>query len=380
MDLYVLSILVFMVFFALVLYRDRKNIEIKGILIMRKTKKGRKFIDNIAKASPKFWKIFGSIGVVVCFFAMVFGLHFLVSSIRAPTGGPGISLVIPFPTQDTTIGYGYVGVPFWFFIIGVFSLVLPHEGMHGILSRAENIRIKNLGLMLLAIIPGAFVEPDEKQLKKANWKTKLRIYAGGSFSNFIVAGLVSLFMFFVLSPAFLTESVGYVGYTNSTYFGEEPYPAQESNMTGVIVSIDGQRIRNAAELNEFMENRKPGDNVLIETISDSYNITLAENPTDSEKGFIGISGVGDRRVISKRYKNTSFEGVLQFIIEMFEWIFIINLGVGLVNIFPIKPLDGGLMVDSLFERFAPKKRRFAVRALAAIFLSLIITNFLVGFI
>jgi len=380
LDFYLISVLIFIGFFAVLIFKDRKNIEIKGILFIRRTKKGKGFLDRIARKSPKFWKIFGSLGVLVCFGGMAFGLYFLLNSLIFPTGAPSLSLVIPFPTNETTVGYGFIGVPFWYFIIGVMTLIFSHEGMHGVLARAEKIKIKNMGLLMLLVIPGAFVEPDEKQLKKADWKTKIRIYAGGSFSNFLLAGLVVLIIFLFISPVLLMEGVGYLGYVNSTKYGAEPYPAQTLNMTSAIISIDGQRIRNVEELSEFMEKTKPGQVVTIETYSENYKVTLAENPDNPNLGFIGLSGVGDTQMIKSEYKGTSFYGIIEFLLEMLGWIWIINIGVGLVNIFPIKPLDGGLMMEALSEKFAPKYKKEIVRFFSAIFLSLIISNFLIGFI
>ena len=47
MDVYTVSILVFLAFLALFFYKDRKNVERQGVLLLRKTKKGRKeFGDN----------------------------------------------------------------------------------------------------------------------------------------------------------------------------------------------------------------------------------------------------------------------------------------------------------------------------------------------
>ncbi len=376
---YLLSIIIFIGTFAALLFRDRKNIEVKGILFIRRTKKGRKFLDRVAGRSPKFWKILGSAGVLVCFMGMAFGFNFLVNTLLTPTAGPSLSLVIPFPTQEATLGYGYIGVPFWYFIISVVTLVFVHEGMHGILARAEKIRVKNLGLLLLAVIPGAFVEPDEKQLKKANWKTKLRIYAGGSFANFLLAGTVFLFFSAVISPTLLTGGVGYVGYVNSTEYGAETYPAQLANMTSPIMYMGGERVENMDDLSEFMEKTTPGQKVAVETYNETYELELAGNPDNPEQGFMGIAGVYDERVIREEFAGGPLHGIIKFMVELLNWIFIINLGVGLVNIFPIKPLDGGLMVEALGERFLPKYKKGLVRFFSALFLSLIIANFLVGF-
>ncbi len=379
MDWYLFSILVFVLFFALLIYKDRKNIEIKAVLFIRKTKRGVELLDRIARVSPRFWKIFGSVGVIVCFGGMIYGFNYLLTSLLKPSGMPTISLVIPFPSKEPAFGYGYIGVPFWYFILGVMSLIFVHEGLHGVIARAEKIKIKSVGLLLLLVIPGAFVEPDEKQLKKANWKTKLRIYAAGSFANFLLAGIITLLLTFVITPVFLMDCVGYRGYVNASHYGEKIYPAQAANMTEPIISIDGERVKSVEDLSRILSEKKPGDVVMIETYSKTYNITLAKNPDDPNKGFIGIYGVYDAHVIKKNYTGISHD-VIKFIVELLSWMWTLNVGVGLVNIFPIKPLDGGLMVEALCEKFAPRYKKIVVNGLSLGFILLIVCNFVIGFI
>ena len=49
-------------------------------------------------------------------------------------------------------------------------MIIIHEFSHGILARVENVKINSIGLLLFAIIPGAFVEPDEEKLNICqNW-------------------------------------------------------------------------------------------------------------------------------------------------------------------------------------------------------------------
>ncbi|MCD6367588.1 MAG: hypothetical protein J7L45_00720, partial [Candidatus Aenigmarchaeota archaeon] len=180
MDWYSISFIVFMIVVATMIFKNRKKVTVKYYVFYRyDTKRGKKLIDRIAKLSPRFWKAFGSIGVFVGIIAMILGFDMITKSfikyiISPKSFVPSISIVIPVPFENLTYAPGILGVPFWYWIISVAILIFFHEGMHGILARAEKIRIKTLGLILLAVIPGAFVEPDEKQLKKANWKAKLR--------------------------------------------------------------------------------------------------------------------------------------------------------------------------------------------------------------
>ncbi len=64
-DYYLLSVIAFFALLAVLIYRDRKKIQISYYLLyMRRTARFRNFIDSIAKASPRFWKVFGTVGVI----------------------------------------------------------------------------------------------------------------------------------------------------------------------------------------------------------------------------------------------------------------------------------------------------------------------------
>jgi hypothetical protein len=193
-DVYAITVLGFFALIAIALYRDRKHVEVKAyIFFLRKTKKGIEVLDKVAR--PKtLWKIVGTVGILVAFYLMFYGM-FLLSEIGKGilTGQikqPGLSFVFPSPSSQQVAGSGYILIPFWSWIILIASVIIPHEFMHGVLSRVEKVKVKSVGLALFAIFPGAFVEPDERQLKKIGLLGKLRIFAAGGFSNFIVYLLV----------------------------------------------------------------------------------------------------------------------------------------------------------------------------------------------
>jgi len=95
-------------------------------------------------------------------------------STKAPSAG--VQLVIPGVT-----------IPLWYGLIGLIVVMVVHELSHGVVARAEKLRLKSVGLVLFAVIPGAFVEPDEDELKKAPLLSRLRVYAAGSMANIVVA-------------------------------------------------------------------------------------------------------------------------------------------------------------------------------------------------
>ena len=104
MDVYTISVIGFFAVLALVIYKDRKNIEMKYILFMRRTKRGLELLENIAKYR-KFWKVVGTIGVLVALFFMVYGLWNLMDYgrmlITKEMKEPSVRLIFPTPTSQS---------------------------------------------------------------------------------------------------------------------------------------------------------------------------------------------------------------------------------------------------------------------------------------
>ena len=89
---------------------------------------------------------------------------FLGSLLQAPQ----VQIVLPgvdLPGQA-------IYVPIVYGIIGLCTVLVVHEFGHGIIARVEGVRIKSIGLALFAVIPGAFVEPDEEDVEKVNKKAR----------------------------------------------------------------------------------------------------------------------------------------------------------------------------------------------------------------
>lgn len=390
MNWYTISFILFIVVVAILIYKNRKKITVKYYIFYRyDTERGKKLIDKIAKLSPRFWKVFGSVGVFVGLIAMVMGFEIIIKSfikyITSPqTFIPSISLVIPVPFENLTFAPGFLGVPFWYWIVSVAILIFFHEGMHGILARAEKVKIKTLGLFLLAVIPGAFVEPYEKQLKRANWKSKLRIYSAGSFINILIGIIFMIFLLYSYLPNLYEDSLGFSYYT----IGENhtKLPAQLNNLTGAIYSINGERIRNVQDLAVFMNKTKPGDTLKIKTVQGDLvapfmNFVVIKNP-DFKEYEIKTVKVNNRSVIGItgfiNVKVAKYPGFINFLTGLMIWISILNIGVGIVNMLPMKPLDGGLVIETLGERFFPKYKNVVVKASSSIVLFLLLANILVA--
>jgi len=91
-------------------------------------------------------------------------------------------------------------------------------------------------------------------------------------------------------------------------------------------------------------------------------------------GFIGILGVAPHYELIASV--APFGGVAKFIQGLLMFLFIINLGVGIVNLLPVKPLDGGKMWDIVLKRYVPKHSGVIMKVLGFLILALLIANFL----
>jgi membrane-associated protease RseP (regulator of RpoE activity) len=293
MDWYLLSVIVFIIIFALIVYRDRKKWRRESVVLLRKTRKGKHFLSRLGMGFPRFWLVAGGIGVIVGLIMSVYTFYMLIDLLRVNIfveRMPGLALVLPSPTSDLVVAPGVIGVPFWYWIIAIALLVVVHEGLHGIMSERENVKIKSLGVGLLAVIPLAFVELNEKKLgKKKTWQ-QLRVFAAGSFANFILAG-ASVLIILTLSAAFFFPSgVAYQGLLKD-------YPAAEVNLTGVITGIDSHMIKNQDDLNRALTETGPGRTVTVFTKvikaggaeNRSFRLTTAEEP---EPEFVPDASTG----------------------------------------------------------------------------------------
>lgn len=359
-SLEIISVLIFFGIIGILAYRDRKNVEFNYGLLIRRTKKGKKIIYRLGSKHRKKLQILGNLAIVIGLIVSVYTFATLIDSSYKLFSKPEEAeqaFAMPLP-KVTGVEYpGFVlGIPFWYWIIGVFFVLFAHEPMHALLARAEKVKIKSFGFLLFFLLPGAFVEPDEKQIEKLSLKKKLRIFAVGSFGNFVLAAILFLIIFLGLYPLFFRGGVifGYLNYTK--YNRPEPFPAEILNMTGVILTIDGEKIESIKDLQEVMVDKKPNQNVLIKTTDGEYDLMLTNDPKNETKGYMGVY-VADYKVLADRYRGSSLAStILLGLTELLSWVFVLNLGIGAANLLPIKPLDGGLMLEGLVKHFLGKKK------------------------
>lgn len=379
-DLYTLTVIAFFAIIAILIYRNRKKVEIKlYIVFMSRSKNGLKFLDKMARYKM-FWKILGTIGILIAFYLMFTGVYVLTEYGRLLLTGqvkqPGLSFVFPSPSSEFSSGPGYILIPFWFWIVIIASVIFPHEVFHGILSRVEKIRVKSFGLMLFAIFPGAFVEPDEKQLKKGSLITKLRIFAAGSFANFVVYLLILLLVSNVIWPTYVPGPVVLDEINQTSPLGKA---GLEPGM--VVTSINGKDVKVTYDnylkgpnsyLSEQLSDLKPDQNITIVADQQTFHVTVGRNATNNSVPYLGLNAT-----LLITGTDTHFASSVLF--PIMTWIWILNYTIAIVNISPIYPLDGGLMVQAIAEKVYKKRAKIITMIITLIMLAIFALNIVTPF-
>jgi len=354
-DPYFVSVVMFFALLGIIIYRDRKNVEFHTVVVMRRTERFRGFIEWVANLSPRFWRAASTLGVLLAAVLGSYMVYILLSTTRSIILGlikqPALMLVLPSPSATGSMGPGYFLIPFWFWIVTIGAILVPHEMMHGVVARAEKIKLRSVGLLLLIIFPGAFVEPDEKQLQKAKLLTRLRVFAAGSFANFSLAAIIVALLAFAVWPVFLGT-----GLTLDTVTDGSPAALAGLHSGQLLTSVNGVAITSTyweyaagrGYLADEVGALKIGQNLTFVADGTEYALQ-AVNSTETGAPYVGINYFPDMNFIS--YKT------FIMVVNLLSMIAQFSLAVGMVNILPIYPLDGGLMFEAVLKKYVRKARR-----------------------
>lgn len=421
-------------YFAIALFLKRKgildkyNASLHGPLLMIRTNKGKKLIEKIAE-KKRFWKAFGSFGVVYCFIVMAFMVilfvwqfWFLLALDLSPAqkaGLPGPEMALLLPGLNPLLPFELI----FYIILALIVAIIVHEFSHGILTVASKLKVKSLGLLLIIFPIGAFCEPDEEGLKKTKRTNRMRVYAAGPMSNFVVAFVVLFLFSFVFMSAVQPIDGAEVLYAY------DDTPADEIGLSAgtLIISINDTLVDTISDCGYAISEIEPYHTVNIsyiyagKTVHTQVNLTSWFNYTQNEShrnlSFLGVgfnTVKGDyvsslKNPLMYKFPNgflnvyilpiagfytgynplnspftDNFEitgplgalpdGVFWGIVNALYWIFWLNLLVGMFNVLPIIPFDGGFLyldaLSSLVKRIkkdmSDEKRDFIVKNITLI--------------
>lgn len=337
------------------LLKDKYNITMDGIVLMLKTDKLKGLIDRIAKRCPRFWKAYMNIGIPIGIFFIVLMVVSLIWSLQLMFETPTVSLILP----GVDIPGSPIYIPFGTGLIALATVLIIHEGGHGILARVEGVSVDSVGLLLLAIIPGAFVEPNQEELDKVNGISKLRVYFAGPMFN-IGLCLIALVITAGIGGFIASEDI----YTTDGMQISSVIPGSPSEgvlSDGMVIKqINNQTITNTTNYAQVLNKTHIGDNISVVTNIGSYTITMGTSPNNDTKAYMGVRAQ-EHEIISPHAQQkygTILPPVLSKLQELFYLIFFLNFAVGTFNLLPMKPLDGGLIFEELMKiKIRPDRRK-----------------------
>jgi membrane-associated protease RseP (regulator of RpoE activity) len=347
---------------------------------MYKTKVGIKLMEKLGTKYRGWVQMLGVIGIGVGFIGMVFivgnlahGLWLLFTKPDAPAA---IGLVLP----GISLPGSAFKVPLITGWIALFTVIVIHEFSHGVVSRAHDIPVKSSGLLIFGPIGGAFVEPEEKKLMKQPDVVQHALFAAGPFSNVLSGGIFLLLAAFVLTPLILMLTVpGGVELDSVTPGLPAAAAGLEKDM--VITAINGVPIVNYSQMSDQLDLVKVGETVIVTADGKDFSVMTVQHPTDaaSAKGYMGVIPQSKRL---PKYSGLAFNWfiiALDWFVYFLQWVVILSLGIGLANLLPIGPVDGGRMFQLAARQITGDKDRgdriwkgTAVAVLAVILVLLIV--------
>ena len=358
---------------------EKHGLVFKPYYFMLKTIVFNSWMERIGGRFRRFWLTFFDLGAALGLGLLVFALYTFALNIvnlvyRTKQAGPTL-LIIPLP--GITISWEI----FPYILISIAILLIPHEAAHGIASVLDKVPIKSSGIFLGIFLPGGFVEIDEEDLAKRHARTKLRVFAAGSSTNvatwFLVLLLFANFTL-VISPLYQSTPSGVLvtGLTNNG--GAQAAGVQQWS---VITELNNTRISQPIDLAQYLlrinETEHPNA-VVVVTLNDGQtrNVKTSSAPGNSTRAFMGVSTF---QYYAPRWSSLPVQFPFQLFSQL-NWLLIILLGVGIVNMLPMLPFDGDRYFDTLLSVIGLKNTKRARTFMSLVSLGLLGSNLILSYI
>jgi len=291
----VLLNLYFLVLYILVKtgWLQRLGMSLFGPALMVKTERGRGILDFLAKPRA-FWRVVATVGTALTFVVMGLMTLLLVAQLpfvfRVPVSeAPSFSLILGIPGINPIIPLGYG-------LLALIFAVVVHEMSHGVLARVHDLKVKTMGLLLLIVPIGAFVEPDEEALKRAPRRHRVQVFGAGPTSNLFFAFLFAA----IFSGVLMAQASPAPGAPVMTVDARGP-ACQAGILPSWIIDAAGpgpgstEPIPDRDSLSRFLNSTTPGDVVWLHVRETSRPASEAArectNETNQDSGIFPVRTV-----------------------------------------------------------------------------------------
>ncbi len=351
----------------------RLGIEIHFLYITYRTQRLNQLIKETAKRKRFLIRVIGNLSVAFGVGLMLFTAHFLITNLIRLYNKSTIAVLLTPALPGITIGPREIP----YLLISVAITLLLHETSHAMAAWSEGIPVKNMGLFLAVLIPGAFVETDDDKFADVGDLSKLRVLSSGPLANLATAivciVLLSNFSL-ALSPLYETSPSGVL-----VVDVVDGGPAERSGLTvgDVIYEVNERRTETLAQFSVEMSKVSPGDTVEMMT---SIGRVVVNTVRRGARAIIGV-------VLSEYYcpkmrflENRLGRQIPYHLLELVFWTYTIGLSTAMFNMLPMYPFDGDQFLKVVTERIAQKRASGIRRVCNAVFLGLMIANVTFSFI
>ncbi len=352
-----LFIVIFYSLVVLFLYKNRKAVKFQGkIIALYRTKLGLRLMDKFSCVFPRVLRIIGYFSIGIGFLGMFFIFYWLIKGtiklILFPKAVPALAPVLP--------GIKVPGLPvlsFWHWVIAIFIVAVVHEFSHGLFARLYKIKLKSSGFALFGPILAAFVEPDEKNMQKKKKRVQLSVLSAGPFSNLVLGLICFLIIGFLMAPlhAKFYEGDGII--VNKIIEGT-PVDGLDLETPFIIKKLNNYETPDITKFLIATSGIKPNDKVILGTDKGKFEFIASVNPNNKSKGYMGVSNFKVNFKVRENYKDKMGRvNLFSWFNMLIFWLFLINVGVGLFNLLPLGPVDGGRMFFLLSLSILKKKKK-----------------------
>ena len=349
---------------------DRFGVILKPYYFMLKTAAFNSWMERLGTKWRRGWLVFFDVGAAMgiglsalALYAFIRGLIALF--IRSPHATP-TALIIPLP--GLTISWEI----FPYIILAIAVLLIPHEVAHGIASVLDRVPIKSSGVFVAVFLPGGFVEIDEEDLAKKPNRTKLRVFAAGSFTN-----VVSWFLVFLIASSIFLPSPSGVLVTSLVDGGG----AQQAGVPqwSVITAVNGNPVSSVTDLSGIMSRVSPGQTVDVRLSNGLDRVVVTKMDTLNQSR--AILGIITANYFASRLPVSPITGFQMF--SAFNWMILILFNVAIVNMLPLFPFDGDRYFTTILNMLGVKNTKWpriiaSVISLGLLLMSLVLSFLLFG--
>jgi len=219
----------------------RHGISFIGPLLMLRTERGKNLLKSVSRLR-RFWIYYATfsrylfIAGMIAMVALLLWEATLVLHIpRSSAPSLQTYLLLPGINPFVPLGYG---------ILGIVIAVVFHELCHGVLSEAQDIDVESMGVLMLVVPVGAFVEPNQKQLESVSPIRRIRVYGVGPATNIFIA---LLFLLLFLGPFMGGVHAPGKGVTVTYLYSDRTAP--HLTVWSQLLSINGTALNSPAQLN-----------------------------------------------------------------------------------------------------------------------------------